>query len=132
MAKYAKAIIWTSTVSLLVLSFMLINFWSITQTLTSQSLKSWRRGSVSQQPIHEMAQASPFLKPLTSRSETVRWVVLMTLNDGFYEYFTNWWAHYKLISTPMVVYIVAEVCVTQVPDEFFPLLHSASFAPILQ
>ncbi len=38
------------------------------------------------------------------------WIVLMTLNHGFFEYFVNWFAHYKLLGIPMKVYVVAEVC----------------------
>ena len=37
------------------------------------------------------------------------WVVLTTVNNGFYDFFTNWWAHYELLGAPMPVYVIAQV-----------------------
>jgi hypothetical protein len=69
-----------------------LNFWC-----NMENLQSWKRGTktLSESPLpHEL---------------TERWIVLMTINDGFYEFFANWWANYKLISPLMPVYVVTEV-----------------------
>lgn len=37
-----------------------------------------------------------------------RWTILLTVNGGFYDFFQNWWAHYKRLNMTNTVVVVAE------------------------
>jgi hypothetical protein len=37
-----------------------------------------------------------------------KWIVIMNVNIGFYEFFMNWWAYYKCLKLDHEVYIIAE------------------------
>ena len=37
-----------------------------------------------------------------------QWTILLTVNDGFYDFFQNWWAHYEQLNMTNAVVVVAE------------------------
>lgn len=38
----------------------------------------------------------------------ISWTILITVNDGFYDFFINWWAFYEKLKLPYTVVVVAE------------------------
>ena len=54
---------------------------------------------------NEQAHFGP---PLSHRSITTTWTILLTVNDGFYDFFQNWWAHFDRLDMPQKVVVVAE------------------------
>jgi hypothetical protein len=60
------------------------------------------------------SQAAASVRGESSSSVSVKpageekWVVVMNVNIGFYEFFRNWWAYYKCLNLDYEVYVIAE------------------------
>jgi len=54
---------------------------------------------------NEQAHFGP---PFAPRSSTPTWTILLTVNDGYYDFFQNWWAHFDRLNLPQKVVVVAE------------------------
>ncbi|XP_045197204.2 uncharacterized protein LOC123551926 [Mercenaria mercenaria] len=46
--------------------------------------------------------------PDTRRKTTYNWTILLTVNNGFYDFFQNWWWHFRKLDISVPVSVIAE------------------------
>ena len=65
-------------------------------------------GEAGNTPIVQTADKTAEEQPRTGKASDVAWVVLLTINHGFFDFFLNWLAHYRRLKLPYQVRVLAE------------------------
>ncbi|CAJ1947779.1 unnamed protein product [Cylindrotheca closterium] len=74
---------------------------------------SFSKGSTREQQkvISDVCSERKAVSPLRNESSTsgdVSWTICMTINSGFYDFFRNWYKHYKVLDLQLEIVLFAE------------------------
>ena len=81
------------------LLLVVFTFVAIFMTLRQQDQAAFDGGNATESSItHEESSSSRLPTPLAfSDGEQPPWIILLTVNNGFFDFFQNWMAHYNLL-----------------------------------